>query len=77
MQHDDRALGGIDGIEHALDVEGVGHAWRGIRDRRFVERCQFDLEAAATSLPVRSRPRIGVATSRHCIAKRWGTGASP
>ena len=44
MQDDDRALGGIDGCEHAFDVERVCHPGRSVRNRRVMERRELDLE---------------------------------
>lgn len=51
MQHDDRALGGVDGREHAFDVEGVGYPGRGVRDRCVVEGRELDFEESAAALP--------------------------
>jgi hypothetical protein len=58
VQHDDRALRGLDGCEHAFDVQRVGHPGRGVRGRRVVERRELDLEEPAASLPGEVETRV-------------------
>ncbi len=51
MQHEDRALGGVYGRQHAFDVERVGNLGRRVRDGCVVEWRKFDFEDPASSLP--------------------------